>query len=166
VSHIITVNKIIPLKDDYVFVFLEEKDNKIMHPVSNYFLIIDDLSINLLISLKWILWGYFFVSSISKELKNDIYCYNMNEIITDAIQKINDIKGEKNIILIDNKEVTDEKCLNELISTFYSEKYFDEDTKIHIKLKLNLKEYLIISNLFFPTLVKIKKTVVFANKSL
>jgi hypothetical protein len=166
VSHIITVNKIIPLKDDYVFVFLEEKDNKIMHPVSNYFLIIDDLSINLLISLKWILWGYFFVSSISKELKNDIYCYNMDEIITDAIQKINDIKGEKNIILIDNKEVTDEKCLNELISTFYSEKYFDEDTKIHIKLKLNLKEYLIISNLFFPTLVKIKKTVVFANKSL
>jgi hypothetical protein len=161
VSHIITVNKIIPLKDDYVFVFLEEKDNKIMHPVSNYFLIIDDLSINLLISLKWILWGYFFVSSISKELKNDIYCYNMDEIITDAIQKINDIKGEKNIILIDNKEVTDEKCLNELISTFYSEKYFDEDTKIHIKLKLNLKEYLIISNLFFPTLVKIKKTVVF-----
>jgi len=43
--------KIIPLNNKYEFVFTEEKLN-IKHPVSDYYLKISDLSVNLLISLK------------------------------------------------------------------------------------------------------------------
>jgi len=43
--------RIIPLNAKYEFVFTEDKLN-VKHPVSNYYLKISDLSINLLISLK------------------------------------------------------------------------------------------------------------------
>jgi len=49
-------NKIIPFDNTYEFVFLEEPDSKNTHPVSDYFLKLNDLSINLLINLKWIMW--------------------------------------------------------------------------------------------------------------
>jgi hypothetical protein len=42
---------IIPFDTKYMFDFLED-DIKIPHPASNYFLKVNDLSINLLISLK------------------------------------------------------------------------------------------------------------------
>jgi hypothetical protein len=45
------IMSIIPFDKNYEFTFLEEKI-KILHPVSNYFLKLNDLSINLLISLK------------------------------------------------------------------------------------------------------------------
>lgn len=43
--------KIIPLDIRYEFVFLEEKDI-LKHPLSDYYLKLDDLSINLYISIK------------------------------------------------------------------------------------------------------------------
>ena len=58
--------KIIPFDSRYEFTFLEEYDKDLVHPVSNYYTKLDDLSINLLISLKWINWGYVFLRSLKK----------------------------------------------------------------------------------------------------
>lgn len=147
------INKIIMFDKRYEFCFLDDYSIKIMHPVSNYFLKINDLSINLLISLKWILWGFFFLSSISKELKSEIYTYSMETIINNALQlKFDNYIEKDHIILIDNHTINNEEELKELISNFYNNEVFNENTKIHLKLKLNLREYLIISNVLFPTL--------------
>lgn len=43
---------IIPFDKKFEFTFLEDSEIKLKHPVSDYFLKINDLSINLLISLK------------------------------------------------------------------------------------------------------------------
>lgn len=149
-SHDIIKN-IIPFNKKYIFIFVEDSNLKFMHPVSNYFLKINDLSINLVISLKWIRWGYFFFNSLSKELK--IYTYSLNEIIVDSLQGQQFNLIEKNhILIIDNEIVENEEKVDTLLDIFYSQDFFDENTKIHIKLKLNLRDYLIISNLLFPAL--------------
>ena len=148
-------NKYIPIDPSYKFVFSEEYE-KNKHPVSNYFLKINDLSINLIINLKWIFWGYFFISSISENLNNEnLEC---EDIINTNIQKniFNNIKKEKHEILIDNNIINNKKDLDNLIDILYNEEYFSKNTKIHIKLKLNIDEFLIISNYLFPTLVKLK----------
>lgn len=126
-----------------------------MHPISDYFLKINDLSINILISLKWIRWGFFFFKSISEELKSDFNDYNVNTMISNALESpFEDLVEKSHILLIDNYEIKTENELDELINNFYNNKIFDENTKIHFKLKLNLREYLLISNVLFPTLIK------------
>jgi hypothetical protein len=45
------MNKIIPLDKTYEFVFVEDEVN-IQHPVSKYYMKLNDLSINLVINLK------------------------------------------------------------------------------------------------------------------
>lgn len=148
--------KYIPLDPSYIFVFSEEYE-KNKHPVSNYFLKINDLSINLIINLKWIFWGYFFISSISKNLNDKNL--DWEDVIDSNIQKniIKNIKKEKHEILIDNNKINKKEDLDNLINILYNEEYFDINTKIHIKLKLNIDEFLIISNYLFPTLMKFKK---------
>jgi hypothetical protein len=98
------------------------------------------------------------MSCISKELKNDMYNYQINEVITNSLQtNIETIAEKSHIIIIDDKEIKNEDELQEIISKFYNIEIFDENTKIHIKLKINLREYLIISNMLFPALFKYKE---------
>lgn len=123
--------------------------------MSKYFLKLNDLSINLLISLKWIKWGYFFLSSISKELVDIKEEYSLESLIPNSIHpEIINLAEKNHIILIDNNLIENKEDLNNLIKNFYISEIFDENTKIHLKLKLNLREYLIISNILFPVLVK------------
>jgi hypothetical protein len=42
----------IDFDNSYEFTFLEDSEIKLLHPVSKYYLKLDDLSLNLLISLK------------------------------------------------------------------------------------------------------------------
>jgi hypothetical protein len=69
-----------------------------------------------------------------------------------------DIGIKEHIITFDDNLVTNEFDLENLIKNVYSNitTVFDENIKIHIKMKLNINEYLIISNVLFPTLMKIK----------
>ncbi len=146
--------KLIPLDKKYEFALLEE-DLKIKHPVSNYYTKISDLSINLIISLKWIKWGFMFMKSISDNLT---YIDYPSEIfLINTIQKnIKLGKEEKHEILIDNLIVETEENLEKLIENFYNNKIFNDNTKIHVKLKLNLREFLVINNCLFPTLLEKK----------
>lgn len=153
------MNKIIKLDPSYEFAFLEEKIN-IEHPLSNYYTKLDDLSINLYISLKWIRWGYFFLNSIIENLDELEKELSISEIISKSIQNLKEEKEEKKEIIIDDIKVKDFEEFEELIEKEYNDKtlkkIFDENTKIQMKLKLNLREYLIITNVLYPTLIKWK----------
>ena len=150
---------IIEFSSKYEFAFLEENDIKFKHPVSNYYLKLSDLSINLLVSLKWIKWGYNFLELLKKNLDDLDEDFYLKNIINKSIQTMEDMREEKKIIVIDDREVKNLDEFNEILNDFYlNKKYFkifDDNSKVHLKLKLNLREYLIISNLLFPTLIKI-----------
>ncbi len=63
-------------------------------PVSHHYLKLDDLSINILISKKWIFWGYKFF----KQMKNELDLLNEKEInntILNSIQKLSNIEEKK-----------------------------------------------------------------------
>jgi hypothetical protein len=79
----------------------------------------------------------------------------MNDLINNALQS--DIKQnieKKHILLIDNNKIENTQEVLTLIEVFYSKEIFDENTKIHLKLKLNLREYLLISEVLYPTFIK------------
>ncbi len=152
--------KLIDFNEEYDFFFVEEEEIKFMHPVSDYYLKLDDLSVNLFISLKWIKWGYKFLCLISSNLDDLGEEFSFKKIISKSIQKVESIKEKKKIILLDDVDVTQEKEFEERIKNFYLNKDFsntiNENTKIHLKLKVNLREYLILSNILYPRLAKFK----------
>lgn len=149
---------IIKYDPNYRFSWLEDKNIKYRHPVQNYYLKLNDLSINLLISLKWIEWGYIFFEEIKNELDELGDEYSLNEIIGNSIENLGKNKKNKKIIKIDDYEIENIEEYKKLLENLYFKKeireLFDENTKVHIKLKLNLNEYLIISNMLYPTLIK------------
>lgn len=57
---------------------------------------------------------------------------------------------------MDNDVLTDYGSLISTIKGNYNEEWFDANTKVHFKLKLNLREYFIISNLLFPAFLEME----------
>ena len=151
---------IIPYDERYEFIWLEDSKIKFKHPVSNYYLKLNDLSINVIISLKWSEWGYKFFEHIRKELDSLGEDFNMENILNKSMQKIEKSNEENKIIIMDDKIIKDFNDFKENLNKVYLneewKKIFNENTKIHLKMKMNLREYLILSNLLFPNLVKFK----------
>ena len=154
------MSKIIPLDSEYEFVFLEEKDLT-EHPLSDYYLKLDDLSINLYISIKWCKWGYFFLTSIISELDNLKEEYRLDYIISKGIQNIKEMEENKKVLFIDNLEIKED--FDDILKREYFNgklgEIFHENAKIHMKLKMNLREFLIISNMLYPSLIKWEETI-------
>jgi len=147
------VNKIIELDASYEFCFLEERIN-IEHPLCDYYTKLDDMSINLYISLKWIRWGYFFVTSISSNLDILKQEYKINEIVSKGIHVLKEEDEREKEIIIDGIKVDSENEFEDILKNQYDCKIFSENTKVHLKLKLNLREYLIVTNVLYPTLIR------------
>lgn len=145
-------NKLIKFDEAYSFTFLD-LDNylfKYPHPVSDYYFKLSDVSINLLISLKWSIWGYRFFTEISNNIPKKEY-----DLFDENIQKklkIWDLEIS-NQLFIDNELIESQDEFIKIMENDYNQSIFDENTKIHIKLKLNLKEYLILTNTLFPTFI-------------
>lgn len=144
----------------YEFSFLEEKLN-IDHPLSEYYMKLDDLSINLYINLKWIRWGYFFLKSLSENLDLVKEEYSINRIISQAVGNISEISEWKKELIIDDVKIESDLDFENLIKDVYDDeilgRIFTENTKIQMKLKINVREYLILTNMLYPTLVKWQK---------
>lgn len=150
------MNKIVPFDKRYEFEFLEEKIN-IKHPLSDYYTKLDDLSVNLYISLKWIRWGYYFLDSFSKKL-DLIEGFKYGDIISNSLQILKEEEEVNKEILIDGFKINNvEEFEKILYDNYICSGFFDSNSKIHMKLKLNLREYLIITNMLYPTLVKWEK---------
>ena len=157
------MNKIIPLDKAYEFVFVED-DVNIQHPVSNYYMKLHDLSINLSINLKWINWGYYFLTSIKEELGKLNSNYDTKNLFENTIQDIIEMQENDKIISIDDTIIKDSSEFDDFVKEYVSgdlSEFFNENTKIHMKLKINLREYLIITNELYPTLVRWEKKIYF-----
>lgn len=139
----------------FMFCLVEDLEMRELHPVSDYYTKLDDLSINLILSLKWIKWGYFFFSSLCENL-DSLENHSLKEIISKSIQEIQKNDENIKIILIDDLVIKDKMALDEIIKDRYSNEVFNKNTKIHMKLKMNLREYLIITNMLYPTILKFK----------
>lgn len=63
------------------------------------------------------------------------------------------LKKNKNTIIIGEVGIESEENLLMFIKEKRKLGVFDENTKIRVKLKLNLNEYLILTNCYFSTLV-------------
>jgi len=89
-------------------------------------------------------------------LKADEYAsYTMEDIAPNSIQKMKEMSEYPHVLLIDDAEISNEDELNNVIENFYTGEIFQENTKVHMKLKINLREYVIISNVFYPTILKV-----------
>ena len=157
------MNKIIPLDKTYEFVFVEDSVN-IQHPVSNYYMKLDDLSINLLINLKWINWGYYFLTSIKEELDGLDSDYEIRNLLINSIQDFIEMKENDKIISIDDRIIKNNAEFDDFVKEYVTgnlSEFFNENTKIHMKMKINLREYLIITNKLYPTLIKWEEIVYF-----
>lgn len=127
------------------------------HPVSNYYFKVNDLSINTIISFKWIFWGFYFFKSISTEIVKPEY--SIEFVLNKEILKQWDLsKKIKHTIEFNDVIIESETELIKLIETDYNLSIFNENTKVHIKLKLNLDEYILLTNVYFPTLVCFNET--------
>lgn len=155
-----TINnkKIIKYDESFRFAFVENTEDRSLHPASDYYLKPSDFSINVLISLKWVLWGFTFFKHLSNELLKLEEDYKFENLLDGCIQDKNllDFKEMKHALDIDGKNIENDEEFYELMNGLYNENFFDENTKIHLKLKINLREFLIISNFLFPTLIKFK----------
>jgi hypothetical protein len=150
---------IIDFDEEYILTFLEEEYIDATSPVSEYYLKLDDLSINLLISLKWIIWGFIFLDSISKEILKTKEELSLENLIENSINKSKDlklIKDQEHELIIDDQIIYSKKDFENLIENFYNWEIFDENTKVHMKLKINLREFLIISHMYKPAFMKFK----------
>ena len=98
------------------------------------------------------------MTSLSENLDKLKEGYELESIISNSIQikKYTIHEESKKIITIDN-EIINEKSLSEIINYYIDDdfsKLFDDNTKIHLKLKINLREFLIISHDLFPNISK------------
>jgi hypothetical protein len=84
--------------------------------------------------------------------------YKLENLLSDAIQdkKLFDIAEKKHVLILDDKILNSEESFYYLINNFYNAEIFDENSKIHLKLKMNLKDFIIISNFLYPTFIKFK----------
>ena len=99
------------------------------------------------------------MKSMCSELDNMKEECSLNKLVVNGIQNFEKeivIEKEK-IILIDENIIKNDEDFKNILENFYSKKIFSENTKIHIKLKLNLREYVIINNYLFPTFIRIKE---------
>lgn len=149
--------KIIPYDKNYEFCFLERGllDTGDKHPVDNYYLKLDDLSINLLITLKWIEWGYVFFKELSDNLDNIKDDFKIEYILNKSIGVIEIKKEDKKILIIDDIEIKDYDDFKKKMKEFYIDfPLIEKNDKVHIKLKMNIREFLIISQILKPTFWK------------
>lgn len=94
------------------------------------------------------MWGFIFF----KEISNNVILLRNEINFKNSLEKNIIFNFKKHLITIDDNVVDNLQDVEYLIKNFYIKEIFDENTKIHIKLKLNLKEFLLISNDFHPTL--------------
>jgi len=78
--------------------------------------------------------------------------YDIKNLFENTIQVIVEMQENDKIISIDDSSEFDD-FVKEYVAGDLSE-FFNENTKIHMKMRINLREYLIITNRLYPTLIK------------
>lgn len=142
-------NKIISLPDCF-FTFVEGKEYSPIHPLSDYYFKLNDLSINSLVSLKWSILGYFFYASLSENILKTSTTFPINNILPKSCNYSSSYGSHT--LYIDSNEIKSVEHFLELLNTVYSCDIFDENDLVRFKLIVNLSDFILLQNLFFPTL--------------
>lgn len=146
--------KVIPISH-CEFAYVDHESYKQPHPASEYFFQLNDISINLSISLKWALFGYYFLKSISNTIE-DIKKSTSN-LQNTLLQNKNtqifyeDYKNHE-IFIDDIFLKSDDDIIEELNKRYTDNTLYNENSKIFLKLKLNMEDYILLQNIFIPTL--------------
>lgn len=135
------------------------------HPVSDYYLNPCSTSLNLTISFKWLIWAYVFFKEISNlfmslQTIDSRYIYKKYFINSLNRSYLIHASGKNHELLISNRLVTSDADFIELVENdkeFYSTKLIGENSKIHVELKINLQEYLFLTNDLIFFLSKLNK---------
>ena len=137
--------------DSTIFFFTEEP--VIMEsPVDHYYMKVYDLSINLRIKLKWVLYGYYFFACISEEVTSINPEYTTRRLLSTSINADLVLPQKKHQILLDDSIIVDVDELDRRLSGVYNNAFFEENSVAHLKLKINVGEYLLLQNAAFPHL--------------
>ncbi len=136
--------------NDKIDFFCLEEDIKIESPVSDYYFKHSDLSINLVINLKWSLYAYFFFKSILDYLDSD-ECF---EDMSLSGSLIDDLKIEKRpkIFMVDDFRIESFEDFKTVMETEYVGSCYGENAMVHFKIKLNIEEFVILENVAYPRL--------------
>lgn len=122
------------------------------HPAEGYYFKLTDLSINLSITLKWAAWGYFFLKCISISIQEA----NKSELcIKNYIPKeitLNDIPYTKHVLFIDDIELKLDEDFVNTMNDEYVEDVYQANTRVRLKLKINLADFLLLQNILLPTI--------------
>jgi len=80
----------------------------------------------------------------------------MKSIISESLQSssIEEYQEMEHVMIVDDNVVSNANDLETLIKKMYNMVIFDENSKVHLKLKINLREYLLIDDVLYPTYVK------------
>ena len=150
---------IIPFDENYKFCFIEKDSTNIKspHPVDNYYIKLNDLSINLYINFKWIDWGYIFLNETSTNLDLIMEEFPLDRLLKKSIGKVNIEKEERKILSIDDIEIKNYIDFEKIKNKYIEENILDKNDKIHMKLKINLREFIVLTNLLTPTFLRILK---------
>ena len=139
-------------RSKYLFFLSEEKSE---HPLDDYYFKTYDLSINSLINLKWIYWGFFFYSSLKDTLENELIDpeFKFKSYVSSSIQTNFEFSKKKNVLFIDNTEINSEENFKDYIKK-YDNFPLNENIKIHFKLKLNIDEFIMLNTYLHPVILK------------
>ena len=98
------------------------------------------------------------MTSISSNLDILKQEYKTSEIVSKGIHALKEDDEREKEIIIDDIKISSENEFEDILKNQYNckilGKVFNENTKVHLKLKLNLREYLIITNVLYPTLIR------------
>jgi hypothetical protein len=133
----------IELDEKFIFIFIEDFDLPLNHPVDNYYFEVIDLSINLKINYKWLKWGLQFFKEISKNIKDLDFSQTINDSYT--------YKNFDNTILYKLEDSTYVETGGEV------ELDIAPDTIVFLKLKLTLGEFLLLNHVYKPAFATIQQ---------
>lgn len=142
-------DRLIKIGDNWEFFFLEDND-PISSPVDTYYFRSRDLSINISLRLKWALYGWFFLKSLSEALDDKSYYENLD--FSDSINPNFETTKYARVLLVDSIDMTSFDTFKDEFENEYCKAYYNQNAVIEFKLKLNVSEYIIIQNNLFPRL--------------
>ena len=148
--------KIIKIIDNYEVCFLEEALD-IQSPVSDYYFKTIDLSINLKLKLKWGLYGFYFMKSISDNVGTVENDYEENMFFCESINSNLKYPKEKHELILDDVIIDTIGDFTREIDSEYIKSYYSENSIIHFKLKINIGEFIILQNTSFPRLCLLER---------
>jgi hypothetical protein len=151
--------KLIPIDETYYMGLADFLAGKLLHPLNDFYYKADDLSMNIYGSLKWSLWGYKFLKNISTDLKNHNESFqkigqSANPIPSSINSPINYPVWKEPQLLLDNKLIANDELFINLMNNNYNQPYFDSNSKVHFKLKVNLTDFITLQYELVPIMMK------------